>query len=341
MNGGNPAVADGGIKAIAKALDLSPSTVSRALNGVPGVREGTRKLVEETARAMGYVPNLGAQQLVGKRSNLIGVYVPEFDHGNSLFTDMFASIQKALQSHGKDAIFYYVPYAKYEGQRLVESVHARNLEGCILLPAFGESHPLTQEALRIGVPCVNFEGVVGPRCSAAMSDDAEGGRIAARRLLEAGHRVIGFIGGPMQVRVCGERYAGFKEALAEGGVGLPDELTAFGDFSVESGTSAARRLLEARPDLTALFSVNDLMATGAITELRKAGIRVPEDVSVIGYDDDSHGPFLLPPLTTIRHGKPKVLPLLIELLEGKSGRIEIEKPQLIERQSVAAGPARQ
>ncbi len=328
-----------GIKAIAEALQLSASTVSRALNGVPGVNPATRKLVEDAARAMGYVPNIGAQQLVGKRSNLIGVFVPEFDHGNALSASMFASIQKALQSNGKDAIFYYLPYSKYEGQRLVESVHARNLEGCILFPAFDEHHPLTKEALRIRVPFVNFEGVVGPRCSSAMSDDVEGGRLAAERLLNAGHRVIGYIDGPAGVRVCRERYAGFKEELAKRGIPHPDSLRAVGDFSAASGGEAARKLREAHPDMTAAFSANDLMATGAISEWKKAGLRVPEDVSIVGYDDDSYGPFVSPPLTTIRHGQPRVLPLLIELLEGKTGRVEIEKPRLVERQSVAAGPA--
>lgn len=330
-----------GIKAIAEALQLSASTVSRALNGVPGVNPGTRKLVEEKAKAMGYVPNLGAQQLVGKRSNLIGVYVPEFDHENLSFHGMFPSIQKGLQSQEKDAIFYYVPFSNYAGQRLVESVHARNLEGCILLPAFTEHHPLMQEALRIQVPCVNFEGVVGPRCTSAQSDDKEGGRLAGRRLLASGHRVIGYVNGPPSLRICRERYAGFKEALAESGISHEERLIAQGNFTPESGAEAATRLRQDNPDMTAVFCANDLMATGVIQAMRVRELSVPDDLSVIGYDDDLIAKFLFPPLTTIRHGKASVAPLLRELLEGGRGRAVVAAPELVERGTVAdVGEAR-
>ncbi|MFD0674028.1 LacI family DNA-binding transcriptional regulator [Cohnella sp. GCM10027633] len=324
-----------GIKAIAEALQISASTVSRALNGVPGVNPGTRKLVEEKAKAMGYVPNLGAQQLVGKRSNLIGVYVPEFDHENLLFLDMFSSIQKGLQSQEKDAIFYYVSFSNYDGQRLTESVHARNLEACILLPAFDEHHPIMREALRIQVPCVNFEGVVGPRCTSAQSDDREGGRIAGRRLLRSGHRVIGYVNGPAHLRISKERYEGFKEVLAERGIEHAERLVAEGCFTAASGAEAAAKLRAANPDMTAVFCANDLMATGIIQAMREQGHRIPEDLSVIGYDDDLLAKFLSPPLTTIRHGKASVAPLLQELLDGRPGRLLKIAPELVERHTVA------
>ncbi|MBO9596960.1 MAG: LacI family DNA-binding transcriptional regulator [Cohnella sp.] len=329
-----------GIKAIAESLRLSASTVSRALNGVPGVNPETRKLVEKTAKQMGYVPNLGAQQLVGKRSNLIGVYVPEFEHENLSFTEMFSSIQKGTQKNGKDAIFYYVPLVRYEGQRLIESVQSRNLEGCILFPAFDEFHPIMQEALRIQVPCVNFEGVVGPHCSSVMSDDTEGGRIAGCRLLESGHRVIGYIDGPPHLRICKERYQGFKKALAEQGVAHPEDLVAEGDFTAASGAAAAMKLRKTHPGMTALFCANDLMAAGAIASFRQEGLRVPDDISVIGYDDDPFAKFIHPPLTTVRHGKSPVLPLLTELFEGKPGRLVIAAPELVERRTVANKRAR-
>ncbi|WP_027085714.1 LacI family DNA-binding transcriptional regulator [Cohnella panacarvi] len=324
-----------GIKAIAEALRLSASTVSRALNGVPGVNPETRKLVEKTAKEMGYVPNMGAQQLVGKRSNLIGVYVPEFEHDNMSFGDMFSSIQKSIQKYGKDVIFYFVPLVVYEGQRLIESVQSRNLEGCVLFPAFDEHHPLTREALRIQVPCVNFEGVLGPHCSSVLSDDTEGGRIAGRRLLEAGHRVIGYINGPSHLRICKQRYQGFVEALAEYGIIHPASLVAEGNFTAASGEAALMKLREAHPEMTAVFGANDLMATGAISNLQKGGLRVPEDFSVIGYDDDLLAKFINPPLTTIRHGQSSVVPLLNELFEGKPGRLVMAKPELVERQTVA------
>jgi LacI family transcriptional regulator len=334
------AIHDIGIKAVAKAVNLSPSTVSRALNGVYGVNLATRKLVEETAKSMGYVPHLGAKQLVGKSSNLIGVFIPQYEFEASLgFVHMFSPLQQALQSYGMDALIFSIPFSNYPHHRLTECIGSRSLEGCMIFPAFSETHPIIQEVLQLQVPCVNFEDVVGPRCSSVISDDREGGRLVGKRLLEDGHRIIGYVNGPPDIRMCKERYAGFCEALSQCGLMHDSALLAVGDFSGSGGARCALELREKNPDMTALFCANDLMAMGAIMELASRGISVPEEISIMGYDGDTFTAYASPPLTTIRHVieeiSPRAVQMLMELLEGKPGRRDSIAPELMERKSVA------
>lgn len=327
------------IKDIAEKLNMSVSTVSRALNGSYGASPKTIALVQETAKEMGYIPNLGAKQLVGKRSNLIGVFMPEFEfEAEHDFIEMFPIIHKTLRLFGKDAIIFSVPFNSYQSDHLAEWVGMRNLEGCIFLPAFDKTHKLVKEALKIKVPSVNFADAVGPSCSSVVSDDREGGRLAGQLLLDNGHTQIGYIGGPEHLRICKERYSGFHEAYSTS-LGIHDAgFVAAGDFSGASGAAAIMELISRKPGISAVFCANDLMAMGAIMALSKHGIQVPEKVSVIGYDGAFFTPYTTPPLTTIRHSYERIgikaVEMLIELLQGGKGRRESVAPTVIVRDSV-------
>lgn len=328
------------ISTIAKALQLSASTVSRALNGVYGVNAETRKRVLEKAEEIGYVPNLGAKQLVGKGSGLVGIVMPEFHaEASNGFVFLLPVLQRELQRIGKDAIFFSVPLLHYPPKRLAYCIGSRDLEACIVLPAFTGDHPLMQEALELGVPCVNFEGVVGPRCASVVTDDRAGGRMAGQRLLADGHDRIGHIRGPTRLRITQERYQGFREALAERGIDHAQNLVADGDFSGASGGKAVLALLDRRPDMTAVFCANDLMAAGAVQALARQGIAIPDRISVCGYDGDTYSAYTVPPLTTIRHPRDLcagyAASMLQELLAGQQGRLERVPPVLMDRQSIA------
>lgn len=337
--GRKPRPSDIGIKQVAEALGLSASTVSRALNGVYGVNAETKELVQRKAEEMGYVANLGAKQLAGKGSGLIGILFPEFEfEASTTFLRIFPLLQKALKERGKDALFFSVPFLNYQEHWLAECVASRQLEGCVVLAAFSERHPLVKEAIRLGIPFVNFEGVQDARCSSLTSDDFEGGRLAGEHLADMGHRIVGYIDGPQSLRVSRERLGGFREALAGRGIELPDERIAVGDFSGASGTLAMEQLLAAAPEITAVFCANDLMAMGAMLTLGRRGIAVPGQVSIVGYDDDNFAQYLSPPLTTIRNGSPQtaslVAELLTDLLEGKPSRRLKTAPRIVVRESV-------
>ncbi|QGQ95512.1 LacI family transcriptional regulator [Paenibacillus psychroresistens] len=327
------------IKDIAKALNLSASTVSRALNGSYGVHRRTISRVEEMARSLGYVPNLGAQQLVGKRSNLIGVFMPEFDYeATPDFHDFFSPMHKALRTFGKDVIIFSIPFGAYQNNDLTQMVGKRNLEGCIFLPAFSKTHPIIKEALRLNVPSVNFGGAFGTQCSLIQSDDYEGGRMAGRYLAEKGHRQIAYINGPTSLQICKDRYAGFCEELFKAGITMEAKSIAIGNFSGASGANAVRELWMQNPKVTAIFCANDLMAMGAIMALTQLGIRIPEQVSIVGYDGAAFTGYSNPPLTTVCHSAQRIgiraAELLLEILHQGSSKRERISPNLVERDSV-------
>ncbi|RAU98142.1 LacI family DNA-binding transcriptional regulator [Paenibacillus sp. YN15] len=323
------------IKDIARELDLGISTVSRALNHNYGVHPDTISLVERKAAELGYVPNLGAKQLVGKKSGLIGIFMPEFDmEATPEHHEFFPPICKAVRELGKDAVIFPVPHARYRQGSLTEWVQQRNLEGGIFMPPFWRNHPLVKEALKLKLPSVNLSDALGPQCSLVRSDDREGGRLAGRLLTEYGHRIIGYIDGPSHLSICQERAAGFREALASEAA----LLLAQGDFSGTSGAQAALGLLEECPGITAVCCANDLMAMGAITALEKEGRRVPEDISVVGYDGAFFTAYMNPPLTTVCHNTARIavraVELLANLLNGGPSQGERITPSLVVRESV-------
>jgi LacI family transcriptional regulator len=327
------------IKDIAKKLNVSISTVSRALNGNYGVHPKTIAVVREAAKSMGYVPNLGAKQLVGKRSNLVGIFMPEFEfEANPDFVDFFPPMHKALRLFGKDVLIISVSYSTYIQNSLTEWIGMRNLEGCVFMPMFSKEHPIIQEALKLQIPCVNSGGAVGSHCSNVSSDDREGGRIGGAMLLEKGHRTIAYIDGPEHLHICEERYAGFCSAYLDIGLKHDSTHAAAGDFSGASGALLAVELWRRVPELTAIFCANDLMAMGAIMALTANGVKVPEQVSIAGYDGAFFTAYTTPPLTTIRHSSERIgvliAEMLVELLNGGIGRRESISPILIERKSV-------
>ena len=327
------------IKDLARELGLAVSTVSRALSGAYGVHPDTLKRVRRKAQDMGYVPNMGARQLVGKRSHLVGVFIPEFEfEATPEFMEIFHPLHRALRAGGMDAILFSIPYPEPDQKRLNEWVVTRNLEACVFLPPFSGDYPLLRDALEQNIPCLNFANALGPKCSAVNADDREGGSWAARYLAAKGHRRIGYVNGPTYLHICKERYGGFREALEELGIPHNPDWAAEGDFSGTSGGEAALQLWEKDAGITAIFCANDLMAMGAMTALAQAGIRIPEDLSVIGYDGAFFTAYAQPPLTTVRHPYETLaergVALLVEILNGGTGKREVIPPLFVERSSV-------
>ncbi|SER56201.1 transcriptional regulator, LacI family [Gracilibacillus ureilyticus] len=329
------------IKDIAKELGLAVSTVSRALNGSYGVHPNTIEQVKKKAKELGYIPNLGAQQMAGKSSQLIGIFFPEFDiEGvNPDFFELLPSIQEVLREGGKDVIIFPVKLADYRNNLLTEWVRKRNLEGCIFLPGITREDNILREAQSINIPAVNFGKVVGDKCSAIGSNSREGGRMITELLIRNGHKIIGFINGPDHLFICKERYAGFYEVLQENGITHNTSQVIHGNFNGKSGEDAAIRLINENPDLTAIVCANDLMAMGAISALAGKGAKVPADVSVTGFDGLYYTAYMNPPLTTVNHSSERIgtkaAEMLLELLNDRHGYHHTVTPILIERKSVS------
>jgi LacI family transcriptional regulator len=324
---------------IAERVGIATSTVSRALNGSYGVHPNTIAKVQKAAAELGYVPNLGAKQLVTRKSGLVGVFVPEFGFESIRDADdVLPSVRKALRLYHKDMLIFSVPFYDYQPNSLNEWVQMRNLEGCLFLQPFSNEHLIMKEALKLKIPSVNLGSSLGPKCSLVASDDYEGGKMAGAFLAAQGHCIIGYVDGPVGLDICKERYRGFCEGLHAAGVEHDAALVETGNFSGASGKIAAAALLQKSSQLTAICCANDLMAMGVLLELYNNSISVPEDISVIGYDGTFFSEYTTPPLTTVRHNYESIgtraADLLVELMNGGSGKSIRYTPGLIIRDSV-------
>lgn len=327
------------IQDLAERTGLSTSTVSRALNESYGVSPRTIARVKQAAAELGYVPNLGAKQLVTRKSNLIGVFMPEFEYESIRDSDdFFSPLRKALRLYRKEMLIFSVPFRDYKPNSLTEWVRMRGLEGCVFMQPFAEDHPLMEEAHRLKIPSVSMGSSMGPHCSLVRSDDYEGGRMAGTYLAGLGHRTIGYVNGPERLSICEERYRGFCDALKDTGITHDAALVEAGDFSGASGSQAADQLLHRAPELTAICCANDLMAMGAMLELYRRGVMVPQRISVMGYDGAFFTAYTTPPITTVRHSFERIgtsaAELLVELLNGGGGRTVRIAPELVVRESV-------
>lgn len=315
---------------MAREAGVSVATVSRVLNGRPHVATRTRETVMRAARKNQFSTNRSARGLSSGRTGLVGVTLP-FVHA-TYFSLILSGVADALYDHDLRAV---VCPTRHEHEReigLLERLMGGTTDGAILiLPS--ESSAELEELDRVAFPFVVLDPreTLGPGIVSVAAQNAAGAREATRHLLELGHRRIAVISGPDGWTASDERLAGHHAALAGAGV-LPDPaLEARGDFTVETGREAALELLARDDPPTAIFALNDDMALGAIAAAREQGLRVPEDLSVLGFDDSPSAPVVTPALTTVRQPLDEMgrmaVSLLTRLLDGEQVehlRIELE-----------------
>ncbi|AEB11430.1 LacI family DNA-binding transcriptional regulator [Marinithermus hydrothermalis] len=277
---------------VAQEAGVSVATVSRVLNS-GRVAPETRRRVLEAMDRLGYLPNTLARSLATGTSRAVGVIIP--DAAGPLYGRMLRGVGDALEAAGYTYITGTSARDPDREARMLRDLGARKVDAVVLI---GSS--LDGSALRaLGAalpPVVLVEREGGGAGAPAVTVDNEGAAYAATRYLIArGHTRIAHVRGPR--RAGQERYAGYRRALRE--AGLAEGPVVSGDFSELGGYRAMRALLE-RPGFTAVFLANDRMALGAYKALREAGVRVPEEVSVVGFDDLVFAAYLDPPLTTLR-----------------------------------------
>ncbi len=280
---------------VAQLAGVSHQTVSRVLNGHPHVREQTRERVLEAMGKLGYRRNLAARALVTRQTDTIGVIA--FDtalHGpaSTLF-----SLEKAARAQGHRVSIATVPdpdpeaFAEALGRLLEQSV-----TGVVVL-APQRAAVRMMAGLPPDLPAVAVEGGTAPGVPSVVIDQLDGAVQATGHLLELGHRRIVHVSGREDWVEASARHQGWQQALTTAGVDLPPVLQ--GDWSPRSGYEAGRRLVAEHPGTTAVFCANDHMALGLIRALTEAGVSVPGEVSVVGFDDIAEAEFLCPPLTTV------------------------------------------
>jgi LacI family transcriptional regulator len=288
------------INDIARMAGVSKKTVSRVINRSPLLNQETRDKVEAIIRDTGYVPNPQARALALGRNFLIGLV---YDNPN---VQMILSMQKGILEalHGTEFELVIRPVDR--GSNLVMDdiksfVTRQRLFGVVILPPMSENDALARMLDEEGCRYVRMgSAVLDDAEHMVASNDREAVADAVRHLIAQGHRRIGLIAGPHGFRSAQERREGFELALTEAGISLPRSLVADGQYTFESGLSASESLLDLSPRPTAIFASNDEMAAGVLYAARLRGIAVPEELSIIGFDDTPVTTRVWPPLTTVR-----------------------------------------
>jgi LacI family repressor for deo operon, udp, cdd, tsx, nupC, and nupG len=286
------------IKDVAEAAGVSIATVSRALHGQPRVSESTRQRVLAVAADLRYVASPSAAGLASGQTNAIGVVAPFVNRW--FFAAIVHSAEERLRRAGYDLLLYSPGTDAEERRRAFSGALLRKrVDGVLVLGL----HPTADEvaALSAAGGPVAIVGTDVPGWASVRIDDRAAARCAVRHLVELGHRRIGFLGGdpddPLRSALPGDRHLGYRDELAAAGLPADPALEAVGGFTLRGGYAAAERLLGLTEPPTALFAASDEMAMGAVQAIRRAGRRVPQDVSVIGLDDHEMAELL--DLTTV------------------------------------------
>jgi LacI family transcriptional regulator len=289
------------IREVAQRSGVSVATVSRVFNDYPDVSAATRERVLAAARELEYAPSAAARTLVGRRSQLIGVGLftgyehPDIDH--PFFQDVLVGLKHGVGARGYDVLLFAT---EQPGGYLRRARHHR-VDGVVLW-GVDSKDPELPALVDAGVPLVTVDLVVaGEHATWVSSDSVEGARLAVRHLHELGHRRIATIAGlPQYTKPGADRLHGYRREMTALGL---KAVEAEGDFYADSGEAAMRRLLALPERPTAVFAASDLMAFGAIKTALDAGLRVPQDLSIVGFDDIAAARLAHPRLTTIRHDK--------------------------------------
>lgn len=322
------------IKDLAVLTGYSIGTVSRALNDHPNVSPKARTVILEAARKSGFQINANAQNLKQQRSNAILTVVK--GTSNELFGGLIEVIQKLISQTPYSLITDYMDEDMDEVQRAVQLCREKKPRGVLFLG--GNQDNFRRHFQEIDVPCVLVTNGAKELCfdnlSSVTSDDYHGGLLAAEHLVSQGHRKFAIIGGNRQVSdITGLRYRGCIEGLRRNGIDF-DERRNYEHirFSYDEGYQAVKRLMDRGVEFTALFAMADVIAIGAIRALRDGGKRVPEDVSVVGFDGLDIGTYVIPRLATITQNVEQLANRSVRLLLE---RIETEKPACHETIPVA------
>ncbi|ARO14175.1 LacI family transcriptional regulator [Ketogulonicigenium robustum] len=282
---------------VARAAGVSPTTVSRYVNGGLKLPEATRSRIDGAIAALDWRPNAVARQLSTGRTQTIAIVTPEIS--NPFFTALAAAIERAAAAAGYSVLILATESDPRREAAALAQLRAGRFDGLIFMSAvtptgavarmLGENHPLIMldEDLLPDAPI--------PR---VLVENSVGGALAAGHLLELGHRAVAIIAGPRHMPNSRARVAGCVDRLQDAGITVPPEMIQWGPYSATHGAAALTALLPRRP--TAVFAVSDIIATGVLRRAAQMGVSIPDDISLVGFDDMPFADLVAPPLTTIR-----------------------------------------
>lgn len=304
------------IKDLAARTGYGVATVSRVLNGQPNVSEKARNIILEAARASNFEINVNARQLKQQRSTTIAVVVK--GTYNQVFGEIVENIQSLI---AQTEYTLFVDYMDEDGNEVLEGIRlCREKKPLGMLFLGGNNQYFQNDFQKITIPCVlvsnDARELNFPNLSSVSTDDREAACHAMEALIELGHRRIVIIGGNREISDTSRlRYEGCMQAMEKHGIAFNEKLDYQGTrYSWQDGYDAATRLIASGRRFTALFAAADVMAIGAIRALRDSGLRVPEDVSVMGFDGLALGSFLVPRLSTVAQSAKRMALRSVEIL---------------------------
>lgn len=339
---------------IAKEAKVSVATVSRVLNDTAPVKGATRARIEELIQKYNFQPNAMARSLLKKETGIIGVIVPDLT--NPFFPEVFAGAEQEAQQEGhtfllSNSIGDYTKESEYLSILREKRVDGIMFMGGRINLKHCEEHlvqELVQHASVIPTVLVNG-GLRNTDLIRVATDEADGTALAVRHLIGLGHKDIGFIGGESHMTTTSIKLRAFRKTLKEEGLDIREEWLLPDSFSIDSGKRQMLKMLDMKKRPTAVFCVNDYTAIGAIKAAAEAGLAVPDDMSIVGFDDIPLAHHFIPELTTVSQQAHELGRTAVKVLKAMMNKEKVKKlttlePQLIVRQSTGAprrnsGPA--
>ncbi|HHV61197.1 MAG TPA: LacI family transcriptional regulator [Firmicutes bacterium] len=327
------------IKEVAELAKVSPSTVSRVLNGTGQVRQETREAVLRAVEQLNYRPNPLAQSLRNKKTRLVAVLLPDIT--NPFFPEIVRGLEDTAKGYGYNIILGNTDENREKELEYIKALSNRWVDGMIFSSVSGgrEVEKRIVELARV-LPVVLIDRKLEAlSLSSVIVDNFRGAYDATRHLISLGHRRIGFIGGPPGIPIFNDRLNGYLRALEEAGIERDNDIIQGGDLKIKGGCLATMRLLELPHPPTAIFAANDLMAIGAIRIIKKRKLHIPGDVAVIGFDDIPLASQITPGLSTVSQPSHEIgaqaMQLLMRSIKSPRARSKhiVLAPKLVVRKS--------
>jgi LacI family transcriptional regulator len=310
------------IHAVARLARVSIATVSRTINRVPTVNPRLAKQVWEAIRELNYFPNTQARALVSGRSRLLGLIVSEIT--NPFFPELIQGFEEVAVESGYEVLIGSTNYEAERMQRCIRRMMERNADGVAVM-TFGIEQPLLDQLADRKIPLVFVDVAPDrPEISVLKVDYSHGIRQGVQHLAALGHREIAFVTGPLRLHSAHSRLEAFEEALEECGIPLDKRFVLEGDHTMEGGMAAAEQMLAQKKLPTAVMCSNDMLAIGVLHTLSRAGLRVPADISIIGFDDIRMAEMMIPPLTSIQMSRAELARAAVGALRA---HVEKTSPQ--------------
>jgi len=304
---------------VAREAGVSVNTVSRALAGKPDVSPETRARVLKVAERLGYQPNRLARGLRSNKTFTIGVIVT--DIANPFFAELVKGVEEVARQNGYSIILEDTSEDPEKEARAIQVMLSERVDGLLLTPVQSKKE-VVEKVLKSKVPLVlmgrYFSDLEAPY---VVSDDVRGAILATEHLIDLGHRNIAHVAGPLHISSAQDRLSGYKQALREHGIPAREEVILTGAVTLRDGYEAGKELLKLKTLPTAVFAYSDLVAIGLMQALMEEGVKIPEDISLVGYDDIEFSAYTKVPLTTVRIpkralGQKAVRMLLVSLRDG-------------------------